>query len=335
VNIAVGAPLFVAAAGVSLTSSHVLANRVERVAEALGLSEALLGVLAATAADAPEITAAVTAISNHQAQVGAGVVLGSGVFNLAALLGLGAVVAGEVRLHRHVIVLGGVVASVMAGLALVTVDGALDAGATLAVAAALLTLVGAVLGTASRGLRWLPAPRGVRGWLITAVAEEEEELEAALRPEPGERIDGLIALIALAVVILTSVVMEMTAVSIGEHFNVPEIVIGALVLGVVSGIPNAVASTYLARRGRGAAALSTALNSNNINVFIGLLIPAAVVGLGGRSGDIVLLAGWFLGLTLLTLTLAYLSGGLRRATGVVILMAYGVFVVTTIAVSLG
>jgi hypothetical protein len=76
------------------------------------------------------------------------------------------------------------------------------------------------------------------------------------------------------------------------------------------------------------------LNSNNINVFVGLLVPAAAVGLGARSGDTVLVAGWFLGLTLVTLTLAYLSGGLRRGTGAVILMAYGVFVVTTIAVSI-
>jgi hypothetical protein len=40
------------------------------------------------AADAPEISAAVSALTSHQQSVGAGVVLGSNVFNLAALLGL-------------------------------------------------------------------------------------------------------------------------------------------------------------------------------------------------------------------------------------------------------
>lgn len=42
-----------------------------------------------------------------------GVVIGSNVFNLAALLGLGAVVAGEIRLYRRVIVLEELTASTL------------------------------------------------------------------------------------------------------------------------------------------------------------------------------------------------------------------------------
>src|ERR1039457_6069896 len=101
---------FVVGALVSLGTSWVLVSRLERVGERLGLSEALLGLLAALAADIPEITASVTAIAHNQRTIGAGVVIGSNVFNLAALLGLGAVVAGRVGLHRKVVVLGGAVA---------------------------------------------------------------------------------------------------------------------------------------------------------------------------------------------------------------------------------
>src|SRR5258708_4598868 len=100
----------VAGALVSLATSWVLVSRLERVGERLGLSEALLGIVAALAADAPEVTAAVTALAGGQQRLGAGVVIGSNVFNLAALLGLGAVVAGRIRLHRQGVVLGGVVA---------------------------------------------------------------------------------------------------------------------------------------------------------------------------------------------------------------------------------
>jgi hypothetical protein len=42
---------------------------------------------------------------------------------------------------------------------------------------------------------------------------------------------------------------------------------------------------------RGAATLSTALNSNTLNVAVGLLIPAALIGLGPASGQTVLTAG--------------------------------------------
>ena len=49
--------IFVSAAAVSLATSWLLVSRLERIGARLGLSEALLGMLAALAADAPEITA--------------------------------------------------------------------------------------------------------------------------------------------------------------------------------------------------------------------------------------------------------------------------------------
>ena len=106
--VAVEVVAFCLAAAVSLATSYLLVTRLERIGERLGLSEALLGMVAALAADAPEITSAVTALAAHQQKVGAGVIIGSNVFNLAALLGLGALVAGRIALHRKVVLLGGV-----------------------------------------------------------------------------------------------------------------------------------------------------------------------------------------------------------------------------------
>src|ERR1700734_1156537 len=104
------AVVFAVAAAVSLTASWVLVTRLERAGERLGLSEALLGLVAALAAGTPEITSAVAAMTSRQQGLGAGVVIGSNVFNLAALLGLGALVAGRIGLHRRAVVLGGAVA---------------------------------------------------------------------------------------------------------------------------------------------------------------------------------------------------------------------------------
>ena len=50
--------------------------------------------------------------------------------------------------------------------------------------------------------------------------------------------------------------------------------------------------------------LSTALNSNAINVVAGLLIPACLAGLGPASGQGTLVAAWYAGLTVLALALA-------------------------------
>src|SRR5499427_3464289 len=131
--------IFLAGAAVSLGASYLLVTLLERIGERIGLSEALLGVVAALAGDAPEITSAVTALAQHQNQVGAGVVIGSNVFNLAALLGLGAVVAGSIALHRNVVLLGGVIGIWVAAVCLVTVLGLIPVAAGLiAVLAALI-----------------------------------------------------------------------------------------------------------------------------------------------------------------------------------------------------
>ena len=101
-------------------------------------------------------------------------------------------------------------------------------------------------------------------------------------------------------------------------------------LAVVTSLPNAVSAVYLARRGRGAAVLSTALNSNAINEVGGLLIPASLAGLGPGSGQGTLVAAWYAGLTVLALALAYRGRGVGRASGTVIIAGYLAFVTTLI-----
>ena len=164
-------------------------------------------------------------------------------------------------------------------------------------------------------------------WLTAAIVEEEGELEEAIHPERGTSRDTKVAIGALVVVVLASVAMEQGASSLGMHFGVPEIVVGGLVLAAVTSLPNAVSAVYLARRGRGAAAFSTALNSNSLNVAAGLLIPAVVIGLTRPSASGVLVASWYVGLTALTLLLAYVGRGLGRIAGGAIIAGYGAFVV--------
>ena len=332
-NVELSVAAFVVGAGVSLATSWVLVSRLERVGERLRLSEALLGIVAALAADAPEITAAITALVHHQATVGVGVVLGSNVFNLAALLGLGAVIAGRIRLHRKVVILGGTVAMLVGAACLLSVGGQLSAGAGLAIVLAVLVPYVVVLGAYQRILRRLGLPRRWAAWITAAIVEEESELEEAIDPPRGTGADMVMAVGALVVVILASVAMERGASSLGVHFAVPEIIVGALILAAVTSLPNAVSAVYLARRGRGAATLSTALNSNSLNVTAGLLIPATVIGLAKPSTSGLLVAAWYVGLTALTLALAYAGHGLRCASGGVIIAAYALFVVLLLATS--
>jgi cation:H+ antiporter len=281
--------------------------------------------VAALAADAPEVTAAVTAMAGHQQRLGAGVVIGSNVFNLAALLGLGAVVAGRIRLHPKVVVLGGVVAIWVAAVCLAVVLGLVPPVAGLVAASGAVAAYAIVLGAGEQGLGRLPLPRAWISWLRSAVAEEELELQAAIRPQRARRQDAAVAVGSLLVVVAASVMMERAASALGSRFAVPEIVVGALVLAAVTSLPNAVAAVWLAARGRGAATLSTALNSNALNITIGLLLPAAVIGLGHPGGQTTLIAAWYAGLTAVVLAFAYRDRGISRGAGILVIGAYLLF----------
>ena len=317
---------FVVGAAVSLGASWLLVSRIERLGGRLGVTEAMLGLLAALAADAPEITTAVSALAGRQQEVGAGVVVGSNVFNLAALLGLGAVVAGWVALHRRVVALTGAVSLWIATICVVIVLGWL---------APILGLI--LVLSALCPYVWLAGSRNrsrMGRWLSTAIHEEELEIHPAL-PAVSSRSDLPVAIGALVLVIVASVAMERAAIRLGGRFSVPDIVVGGVVLAAVTSLPNAVAAVYLAQRGRGTAMLSTALNSNALNLAFGLLLPAALVGLGETSSREVFVALWNLGLTAVVLVLAYRNQGLRRQSGIVILVAYVLFVVTLIASAQG
>jgi len=327
------AAVFVAAAALSLGASAVLVVRLERVGARLGLSEALLGLVAALAADTPEVTSAVTALAHGQHDVGTGVVLGSNVFNLAALIGLGAVIAGGIRLHRRVVLFEGTVALWMAALAIAAVTGLITPVAALVLALAVLAPYVYVSAVPASGRSVLPLPPRLRSWLAGAVAEEEQELADAIDTGRGGPRDVAIAVLALAVVVAASAVMERTASTLGARWAVPGVITGGIVLAAVTSMPNAVAAVFLARRGRAAATLSEAFNSNTLNVLAGLLIPAVIIASPGLGGALQV-AVWYGVLTVATIALTLAGRGINRRSGALIIAAYLVFAITVIAKAL-
>jgi cation:H+ antiporter len=330
----VGLPIFVVAAAASLTASWILASRLERVGSRFGITDALLGVVAALAADSPEVTSAVTALARHQSTVGSGVVLGSNVFNLAALLGVSALVAGSIRLHRRVVLLSGFVAVWISGVSVVVIRGEAPAALGLGLVCVALVPYLVVLGTRRERLARLPLPRNCSRWLVVAISEEEGELSEPHPRDVSVRHDLSTAGLALVVVVVASVVMERAVTAMGARYAISEVVTGALVLAAVTSLPNAVTAVYLAVRGRGPAVLSTALNSNAINVALGWLLPAtALAGAVTASARGQLAAFFYAGLTVLALGWAYRMRGLGRTSAVVIILTYLAFVASLLAVS--
>jgi cation:H+ antiporter len=314
--------LFVASLAVTLAAAGFFARRLDRIGFRLGLPETVLGLLTAAAADSPELSSAIAALLKGEHSAGVGVVVGSNVFNLAAMIGGSALLAGLVHVRRESLVVEGAVglAVLLASAALVV--GWLPPAAAVTIIAVVLVPYVIVLALGPVGVERLPF-RG-RGFLHRMFGGEH-------RRAPQEHISGWQALSlvpALALVIAGSALMVDAAVRLGDRWSVPEYLVGVLVLAVLTSLPNAYTGIRLGSQGRGSALLSETLNSNTINLAAGIAIPAVVLSLGTFSGLVAFDLAWLIAMTLVVVAL--LVRGVGRAGGGLLVGLYVVFVAVQI-----
>jgi cation:H+ antiporter len=294
------AVLFVVSLCATLGAASVFAERLDELGERLGLPEGLLGLLTAAGADAPELATAIAALATGEKNVGFGVVVGSNVFNLAAMIGLSAFVAGEVRIRGDAL--------------------ALEGGVALGV-----TLVMALL-----AFRALPAWAALVASLSIVVPYTIVAFRRELgEPRHGEHADGRSLLLippALAVIVLGSVGMVHAGLRLGHAAGLSNALIGVLMLAVVTSIPNAYTGVRLGRARRGSALVSETMNSNTINLVGGLAIPALFVG-ATTSGLAQADGIWLLAVTALAVLFLAPAAGARRAAGVILLLSWISFAV--------
>ena len=271
-------------------------------------------MLTALAADGPEISSALIALSAGEKGVSMGVVLGSNVFNLAAMIGMSAVLAGAVHLSRRSLMVEGAVALLAAVIAAGLILDVISAG----VAVAAFTLV-AVPHLVLLG----------RGRLHTSAAEgRARDRTIAAIPDPQQEMWKVVGLIvaAVALIILGAEGMVHTALSLAGDWHISHVVVGVLILAVLTSLPNAFTAIRLGTSDRGTALVSETLNSNTINLAGGVMLPALIVGLGGATGLVKFDLGWFAGMTVVTLLVLGRRGGARRFDGGLIIALYLIFV---------
>jgi cation:H+ antiporter len=295
------AVVFVVALVATLSAAAVFAKRLDHLGEGLGLPEGLLGLLTALGADAPELSTAIVAVATGANAVGFGVVVGSNVFNIAAMIGLSAIVCGGVRIDRDALALEGGVALGVTLVAVLFAFGVLAASATVALEAAILVPYAAVAFRRELGERTHPPHVDVRALL-------------SLPP-------------ALAVIVLGSIGMVHAALRLGDAAGMPKVLVGVLVLAVVTSLPNAYTGVRLGRARRGSALVSETMNSNTINLVGGLAIPALFVAASVRSGLERADGIWLLAATALALGLLWPRRGMGRIGGVVLVASWVAFAV--------
>jgi cation:H+ antiporter len=300
----------------------VFARRLDVLGEHLGLPEALLGLLTAAGADAPELSSAVVALAAGSKSVGLGVVVGSNLFNIASMIGVSAVVARRLRLHREALALEGGVAGTATLVVALLVLRVVPAWLALILLLLVLLPYVAVI-SISEGFPRLRLTREQRAAVRHALGPEH-------RPRPGgPSVRG--SLLALpptvAVIVLGAIGMVHAAIDLGHRWHVPQVVVGTIVLAVLTSIPNAFTGIRLGLAGRPAALVSETMNSNTINLVGGLAIPAFFVSVSRPTALVGVDFAWLGAATVLALVLLGRAGGAGRGSGILLLALYGAFVV--------
>ncbi len=317
--------VFLFSLALSVVSSIVLARNLDKIGTRLHLAEGVLGLITALGADAPEISSAVTALVSGNRDLGLGVVLGSNLFNLAALLGLSAVIAGYVRINRQGLLLNGVVALLATAVVSALIFGWLQPLVTGVLLGALFLPYVVLSALHPSQVMQIPLPGAIERYLTSALSGASHDVRKDQMAPQATWYDALSLIPALVSIVLASVGMVNTAITLGTAWRLPHIVIGMFVLAVLTGIPNVLAAIHLALRRRGSAVVSEALNSNTLNLISGIFLPAVILGLGAASGSTIFALWWLLGMTLIVVVLASFQGGLSRWNGVVVIALYLLF----------
>ncbi|HEY3766177.1 MAG TPA: hypothetical protein VGL44_13555 [Gaiellales bacterium] len=317
--------LFCTSLAATLAASALFARRLDRLGGRLGIHEAVLGLLTALAADAPELSSGMTAMVRGERGVGVGVLLGSNVFNIAAMVGVSALLAGSVRLDRPALALEGASALVAAAIAGGVLFGVLPPWLAVALLAAWAAPYLVLL---SRGTFHGPLPpRDPRPQRVLpragarAVAGTAAQVCALIVRE----------LPAVGVIVVGSVGMVDSAVVLAGRYGLPRPLVGLLVLATATSLPNAFTAIRLGLAGRGAALVSETLNSNTINLAFGLVVPSLLVTLSAGGGGFRLDYLWMVAETLAMLLLVGRRGGAGRLAGIALVGSYAVYVAVRVA----
>ncbi len=295
----------------------------------------LLGLITALGADSPEITSAITAMLGGDHEVGVGIVLGSNLFNLAALMGLSAIVAGHIAMQRNVLAFNAVVSLMETGLVALMILHVLSPITGMTALAVIFSVYVFAVSMPSDVVRRSPLPGQIRRRLAAFLEDvhthHHKHQSSEKQEQPGWR--SLIGIVlALALIVAGSMGTVHTAIAIGDAWNIPHELIGALLLAALTGFPNAYTSIRLALSDQGTTVVSETFNSNTINMVIGVGMPALIFGMVHKPVAVTEM-WWLLGLTALVATVTWIGKGLTRSHGMLIVTLYLAFVAARVILS--
>jgi len=331
VGVGVAVPLFVVSLVVTLVAAATFARRLDQLGAKFGLSEVSIGLLTAVAADGPEVSSALVALIKGAHDASVGIIVGSNTFNLASMLGVSVLLAGSVFVPRKTLLLEGTAGLVVTAIVIALLLGWLPVGTAIVMLACviapyLLLVLGGYELACRVGLRRIAR-------LVLDHDTGEAQPHHARHAIPDFATHQQVALMGVDIVLIVggSFGMVQAALTLGTKWGLASALVGALILGPLTSLPNALTGVRLGRARRGAALVTETLNSNTINLVAGVALPSLFVALTAKSSqnqlDLALLAAAMVA----TVGLLAARGGMRRPGAAIIIALYAGFIAATLS----
>jgi cation:H+ antiporter len=171
----------------------------------------------------------------------------------------------------------------------------------------------------------LKLPLAMRRFLGLAIGHARRDARKRTNIPHASWKDAAWAVLSVMLIVGSSIGAVNSAVLLGSRWGISHTVIGMLLLAALTSVPNVIAAVQLAREGHGAAVVSESLNSNTLNILVGICLPALLIGFAPPSPSIIFAALWLLCMKLVTLAIASHRHGLHRAGGAIIVLIYMLF----------
>jgi cation:H+ antiporter len=290
------------------------------------LTPAVVGLtVVAAGTSMPEMVVSVQSSLAGKPDLSMGNIVGSNIFNVAAILGIAALIrplsiqGSTVRMEWPVMFLSSFLLLVLAR------DGVIDR------VEAGLFLVGMVTFTAY-------AVYLARRTLTVEKAEFEEEMVTASFGRTGSKawvFNLLAVLVGVGLLIGGSTALVKGAVDIALHFGVSEAVVGLTVVAAGTSLPELATSVMAGLRGRDDIAVTNVVGSNIFNI-LGILGVAGTIKPLPVSAEILSRdMYWMLGVALLLFPLMFTGRRINRLEGALLLGTYLTYLVLLIKSQLG
>jgi cation:H+ antiporter len=292
-----------------IKSADIFVDNLVDIGGALGISQIILGVTAAAIGTSlPEFGSAMIASLSGSVDIGVGTVIGSNIWNIAAILGISAIAAGTIR----------------------TDSSGINRDGLMTLATGIILIIFMLLGD----INWIASVVMIALYIFylwRLIKSQKEYKKGKIKEEityeshekkPIDKKKIGFVILGLAGLIVGCRILVYSGVELARIAGIPEMIMGLFTLAIGTSIPELVVTLSSAMKGLHELSIGTILGSNTFNILIGIGIPALIIDIPVEKLSLTFDAPVMIFVTVLLLLLVKRSGKLTRNGGIILLATY-------------